>query len=124
MKKWICHHTQADGPVGFEFLPANFGDKWGQLKGAIFIYSTDFEVMLSTFKQAYPILDPETQNTDDYFDYCGANPIHKAAWFSIVDELSQLNIPDQSLKDFIQKFCLWVLAQLEWADEIIVFGNQ
>lgn len=124
MGKWVCHHTPADDPVGFEFLPANFGDKWGQLKGAIFIYSTDFEVMLSTFKQAYPILDPETQNTDGYFDYCGAKPIHKAAGVDIVDELLQLNIPDQSLKDFIQKFCLWILAKLKWADDIVVFGNQ
>ncbi|MDN4616734.1 hypothetical protein QCD85_01400 [Paenibacillus sp. PsM32] len=124
MRTITYKHSKADGLLGYELLPARYGEKWDQIQAdSVFIYAGDFDYLIPYLKKHYPIVDPVTNDRYGYFDTSGFNPIAKALWTNILAEMKAYQTKDRELKAFIRSLVTWLEIQLEWADEIIIFGN-
>ena len=124
MKKLIYN---PDGEKhGFILFPAKFGEKWGKIekKEHIFIYSSDFEYIISSIKNIFPFTDPETGEEQEFFDMCGMNCIPVYLWTDILKNLQEKErYKDIKLKQFISEFCSWISEKQKKADEIMVWGT-
>ncbi|ANY66008.1 hypothetical protein BBD42_05695 [Paenibacillus sp. BIHB 4019] len=115
-------YTGPKNGIGYSFSPIRYGEAAPD-NNRIFIYDEDFSDMLPFIKQKYPLADARTGEVYDAFDPCWDNPIPKAVWQQVVQELDALSAEDPGQLAFIHSFTAWVREVMEQADEIVIYGN-
>ncbi|KQO18397.1 hypothetical protein [Paenibacillus sp. Leaf72] len=108
--------------IGYSFSPVRYEDA-EPANNRIFIYEEDFSDMLPYIQQKYPLADIRTGEIYAAFDPCWGNPLPKAVWEQVVQELDALSLEDPGQLAFIHSFTAWVREVLVQADEIVVYGN-
>jgi len=110
---------------GFILFPAKFGDKWGEIPDNkhLFIYYSDFEYIIDSIKNVYPLTSPDTNETEEAFVVYGMNWIHNKAWSKIINDLQSKSYENIALNNFIDDFCSWVTENQKDSDEIMVQGT-
>ncbi|WP_341280796.1 hypothetical protein [Paenibacillus sp. FSL H8-0537] len=107
--------------IGYSFSPIRYDE--AAANNRIFIYDEDFSDMLPFIQKKYPLADIRTGEIYAAFDPCWDNPIPKAVWEQVIQELDALSVEDPGQLAFIHSFTAWVREVLEQADEIVIYGN-
>ncbi|WP_321386883.1 hypothetical protein [uncultured Enterococcus sp.] len=91
------------------------------------IYQTDYARLLVPYlSKAYPIVHPITSEVQTSVDVCFDNVFSKEDWLKVL-ELLKLEAASNTVKqekDFYEAFLLWNIKQLDWAEVMMVEGNQ
>jgi hypothetical protein len=128
-------YSKADERVCLEFYPCkNIGkniswEEWHR-KIPLTVYSTDYcKLLLEYICSVYPVKDPTNDEVIESFDVCFDNWIGKEDWKKIIVGIKvkinrNNNRPSKTEKEFYENFIEWIEKELEWADMIVVEGNQ
>ena len=128
-------YSKTDEKVRLHFFPCkNTGENitWEEWhsKNPLTVYSTDYsELLLEYICKIYPVKDPTNNEVVEYFDVCFDNWIGKEDWKKIIAEIKvkinrNNNPPAKIEKEFYENFIEWIEKELQWADIIVVEGNQ
>lgn len=118
-----------EGPgrnIGYTLSPL-YMDEQAQSKVVeeemLFIYAEDFVPILEVLERYFPLEDMHRGEMMESFDHCFDNPISKAVWLSVLDELNLQTFEEPDLRSFMDRFVAWASKTLETADGIDVEGN-
>lgn len=114
-----------EGPrrnVGFTFFAAKNQEPVAQFR-QLFLYEIDAERILALIRPKYPLTDPESGESLSSFDPCWDNPIPKAVWLTILDELHAIPPQDEPEAAFLTHFKHWLQQALEVGDYVTISGN-
>lgn len=114
-----------DGPsrnVGFDFCPSSLSGEDLDDR-CVFMYEEDAEFVISKLRGRYPLIDPQSGEVQEKLDPCWDNPIPRAVWLEIADELEALRPEQQDEAEFVRTFARWLRQALEVGDYVTVTGN-
>ncbi|MEJ8303327.1 hypothetical protein [Saccharibacillus sacchari] len=116
------HYAGPRRNVGFTFFAAKNGEPVAEFR-RIFLYEIDAEFILARLRLKYPLPDPESGERVESFDPCWENPVPKAVWAAIAEELQSIRPRDEAEADFRNAFGQWLQEALEVGDYVTVSGN-
>ena len=97
---------------------------WHCYRQPLRVYSPDFDVLVSYFNKAYPVIDASDNTERDSFDVCFDNWIKQDDWLTIIRDierdLANLSIEEQK---FLNAFIAWIQDALQYTSVIVVEGN-
>jgi len=127
-------YSKSEEQICLQFYPCkNAGENitWEEWhsKRPLTIFATDYDKLLEFICAIYPIKDPTNNEIAQTFDVCFGNWIGKEDWKKIIEKIKAVlkrnnNRPPKLEKEFYENFIEWVEKELEWADIIVVEGNQ
>lgn len=97
---------------------------WHCYRNPLRVYSPDFDILVSYFNKAYPIIDASDNTQRDRFDVCFDNWIKQDAWIKIIHniEFDLINYSKVE-QDFLKTFIDWIKEALQHTSIIVVEGN-
>ena len=127
----LCYSTLKE-KVCLRFYPCkdvrdgkNWWDDWHKHE-PLTVYISDYEklMLVEYFNKVYPIIDDGEEETA--FDVCTWNWIAAEYWQKIIVFIKNdiKTVSNEQEKQFYFSFVDWIENQLEWADTIVVDGNQ
>lgn len=97
---------------------------WHYYRDPLRIYSPDFDILVSYFIKAYPIIDASDNTERDSFDVCVDNWIKNDDWIRIIHAIEtdfiNLSMDEQA---FFKTFMTWIKDALQHTSVIVVEGN-
>lgn len=93
---------------------------WHCYRKPLRIYSPDFDILVSYFIKAYPIIDASDNTERDSFD----NWIKQDDWIKIIHniEVDLINFSKEE-QEFLNTFIAWIKEALQHTSVIVVEGN-
>ena len=97
---------------------------WHYYRDPLRIYSPDFDILVSYFIKAYPIIDASDNTERDRFDVCFDNWIKQDDWIKIIHniEVDLINFSKEE-QEFLNTFIAWIKEALQHTSVIVVEGN-
>ena len=97
---------------------------WHCYRQPLRVYSPDFDVLVSYFNKAYPVIDASDNTERDSFDVCFDNWIKLNDWMKIIDDIES-NFEDFTPHEqqFLRQFLEWINIALQHTTVIVVEGN-
>ena len=97
---------------------------WHCYRKPLRVYSPDFDILVSYFNKAYPIIDASDNTQRDRFDVCFDNWIKKDYWIKIIHniEVDLINFSKVE-QEFLKIFIDWIKEALQHTSVIVVEGN-
>lgn len=93
---------------------------WHCYRNPLRIYSPDFDILVSYFNKAYPIIDASDNTERDSFD----NWIKKDDWIKIIHNIEvDLINSSKDEQEFLNTFIDWIKDALQHTSIIVVEGN-
>lgn len=128
----LIYRGNEEEKVCLQFYPClNYGEDitWEQwhVKDPLTIYKSDYrELLLKYLNDMFPVVDPTNGQEQEEFDVCFDNWIGKSHWINLIEQIKKDFDLSQStpVNDFYNQFIKWLEEQLEWAEIIMVDGNQ
>lgn len=117
--------------IRLDFLPCkNTGKdiRWEEWhpENYLRIYLSDYNKLLPYFNNVFPLFDPVSGEEQSSFDVCWDNWIGIDDWKVIIKLIKRdmLSIESKDELLFFNTFVQWIENQIQWADIIVVEGNQ
>ncbi len=128
-------HSELNEEIRLTFYPCkNLGENmtWEECHSAkpLIIFREDYtKLLLHYLTEIHPTTDPTNNQIIQQFDECFDNWIGKNDWLKIIARINQdIQQTDNRLtkleKEFYENMIEWLENNLEWADLIMVEGNQ
>ena len=136
-KKPEYMELRRNAPLGdhirLDFNPLNINDisnsssswnDWHCYRKPLRVYSPDFDMLVSYFNKAYPIIDASDNTERDSFDVCFDNWIKEDDWIKIIRNI-EVNLINFSYveQEFLKTFIAWIKEALQHTSVIVVEGN-
>ena len=120
-KKQEYMELRLNAPLG-EHIRLDFN--WHCYRKPLRIYSPDFDILVSYFIKAYPIIDASDNTERDSFDVCFDNWIKQDDWIKIIHniEVDLINFSKEE-QEFLNTFIAWIKEALQHTSVIVVEGN-
>lgn len=95
----------------------NWGDNYN------FIPTTDFHLIISSFKVVFPIYDYWSQEPQHYFDETGQNTFDKQQMAQVIDNICNLKVNNNKEIQFINQVTAWLIELSNQSEIVGVEGN-
>ena len=97
---------------------------WHCYRKPLRVYSPDFDILVSYFNKAYPIIDASDNTERDSFDVCFDNWIKQDDWIKIIHNIEVDLINSSKVEqEFLKIFIAWIKEALQHTSVIVVEGN-
>lgn len=120
-------------PIRLDFNPLKVTDtsnsspswkNWHCYRKPLRVYSPDFDILVSYFNKAYPIIDASDNTERDSFDVCFDNWIKQDDWIKIIHNIEvDLINSSKDEQEFLNTFIDWIKEVLQHTSVIVVEGN-
>ena len=136
-KKQEYMELRLNAPLGehirLDFNPLKISDvsdhepswkDWHCYRKSLRVYSPDFDILVSYFNKAYPIIDASDNTERDSFDVCFDNWIKQDDWIKIIRNIEVDLINSSKVEqEFLKIFIAWIKEALQHTSVIVVEGN-
>ena len=97
---------------------------WHCYRKPLRVYSPDFDILVSYFNKAYPIIDASDNTERDRFDVCFDNWIKQNDWMKVIAAIES-DFEDFSPQEqqFLRRFLEWIKIAFQHTTVIVVEGN-
>lgn len=127
----LCYGDSKE-KICLEFYPCkNKGEdmKWEDWHKSepLTVFKSDYQqLLIDYFTDLFPVVDPTTGENQEYFDVCFDHWIGKNDWIRLIEKMKKGidSLEGKAEIDFYIQFIKWIEKRLEWAEIIVVDGNQ